>query len=100
MECPFCKEYGLTVDLEEFERNGVKHYRCQNKDMPHEFCEHVLNATKKDLSNFDCSDCDSPINECNCFDCYLYCQKCNEFIWSISCSELASVIIMKEEEKK
>jgi glycosyltransferase involved in cell wall biosynthesis len=87
----------IDTELEEIWKDNQKTYRCKNKDLHHDFCEHVLKATKKDMGNFSCENCDSPLDECNCFDCFaVFCDQCNSFI-SLSCSDVVQMMEINEE---
>jgi hypothetical protein len=101
-QCPLCKSlYGLDIDLEEilFEDGKRKAYQCKSKDARHEFCDHILMATRKDMPNFSCENCDSPLDDCNCFDCFMvFCNKCNSF-FNVSCSDVVQVMELNEEKQ-
>jgi len=92
MKCPICDS-----ELEErYLENGQKRFHCRN--CGETFCEHILKATRKDIGKFACGNCDSPIDECNCFDCGagVFCQECNDFV-ATSCSTVVDVIEKNEE---
>jgi hypothetical protein len=95
MNCPLCKTlYGFDVELEELQMDERKIFQCKNKNLKHQFCEHVLAATRKDLANFACQDCSSNIDECDCFDCFVFCGKCNSFLF-ISCSDVIQMMELR-----
>lgn len=97
---PLCKTlYGVDRELEEIWKDNQKTYRCKDTNLHHEFCEHILNITRKDINNFSCQNCDSPINDCNCFDCFMvFCGQCNSFI-ELSCSDVVQMMEINEEKK-
>ena len=101
--CPFCEAlYGQIIGLDVLttEEMDRKWYKCKNRHMRHEFCEHMAVAMRKDIGCFSCENCDSPIDDCNCFDCLMvFCDRCNSFFY-ISCADLASVISANEEKSK
>lgn len=103
-KCPLCKKYGLTTEMEVlwYDDGKRKIYRCKHPNFRHEICEHMLNATRKDLNNFSCGDCSADtIEDCQCFDCFagVFCGECNSFV-NIQCSDLAGIIDDNEEKAR
>ena len=100
MNCPLCKtNYSIEGSLEELWRDKVKYYQCNNPNGKHEFCEHILKATRKDMNSFSCENCDSPLDDCNCFDCcMIFCEECNAFV-ALSCSNVVQITKINEEAK-
>jgi len=101
LKCPLCKEYGIESELEEiwYDDGKRKVYRCTQPDMHHEMCEHIMNATRKDINTFACNDCTDDVEDCNCFNCEVFCGECNSFI-NIFCAEVAGLIDDNEEENR
>jgi hypothetical protein len=99
-KCPLCKSlYGIDAELETLWVDERKVYHCNNKDLHHEFCEHILKATRKDMAHFSCQGCPSSIDECDCFDCWMvFCDQCNSFI-SLSCSDVVQMMELNEEKQ-
>lgn len=99
--CPLCKPYGLKTPVEIlwYDHGDRKVYRCTNSTLRHEFCEHILKATRKDINNFACNSCSADaIYDCQCFDCAVFCGECNSFI-NCSCSDVDCVIEDNEDKK-
>lgn len=101
MKCPVCRRFGLDSELEElwYDDGKRKVYRCKREG--HELCDHMLNATRRDLPLFACGNCfaDS-IEECQCMDCGsgVFCSECNSFL-NVDCEDVMGVIYDNEERK-
>lgn len=72
-------------------------WHCDRCDF--DICEHMINATKKDVSNFHCMDCETPsIEECDCHDCSggVWCDKCKGIV-RIPCYGVLEIMRANEE---
>jgi len=101
MKCPLCKTlYGYPDhELDEFQtEEGRKIYEC--KVLHSQFCEHMLKGTRKNIGNFSCGNCTSPIDDCDCFDCeFVFCDQCNDLIHVDSCSTVVEILEQNEDKQ-
>lgn len=68
--------------MEERWEDERKLYYC--KSCHFTCCEHLGEHPR----TFSCIECDSPVEECDCYDCDVFCSKCNHPIFGCSCSDV------------